>query len=121
MNIPISRTIEEQTCQKFDPANKTTFCKVTSRDLLPSNATDERRMTQRFFDVNGRFITPDSTLHFCLICQSVAHIDDTFLCIDCQRMLCRTHAAILEEMPPPPPVSLRGTASYAHARFRPRQ
>jgi hypothetical protein len=102
MTIPILRVIKEQSCQKVDPADMTTYREVVTRDLLPSNGTDERAQVQRFCDRNGRLISPDSVIHICPICQGVVHLCDTFDCVLCHLNVCKTHADELVELPPPP-------------------
>lgn len=102
MTIPISRLLKEHLFQPLNGTDPTTYREIVTRDLLPSNATDERHQIHRFSDVNGRVITEDSTLHFCPVCGSVVHQDDTFCCIICFLRMCKTHARELTDIIPTP-------------------
>lgn len=110
MSIPLSRMIKEHTCRKVDPADMTTYREIVIRDLLPSNGTDERIELQRGFAVTGCEIAPESRLHICPFCGGVVHRDDTFVCIKCQLIGCKTHAAQIELLAEPTPAKPEGPA-----------
>lgn len=100
MTIPLSRTIKERTCRTVDPVDMITSREVSTRVLLPSNGTDERIEVQEGFAVTGRAIAPDSLLHICPFCGYVVHQEDTFTCIYCQSIGCKTHADQIQPIDP---------------------
>lgn len=92
---PISRTCENHVIRKFDQADMSTFRKLSARDLLPSGLTAEELQVEQVLDGFGKPIHGGDEIHFCSVCNNVAHREDIFQCQCCFIIACKTHAKVL--------------------------